>query len=296
VNGGITSPEAFGTDLLLRARAALSAGDLDSSRLLAAVCNMPGVPAAAAREIAATLLGASPWFEHRADGTWSLSDVLRRAEAGVQSGVRLDSLAYVVVDVETTGLSPQRNDRITEIAAYHVDGRSITEAYSTLVNPGRPIPRYITSLTGISWRMVKDLPSFASHAAAIDAALRDRVFVAHNARFDWRFVSSEMARCAGRPLRMDLLCTVKMARTLLPDLPRRSLDYVAGHLGIEIESRHRAAGDARATAEVLSRLIGVAAEQGVETWGQLQELLIRRGSTPGGAGAARRRRRRRWYP
>ncbi|MDE3052657.1 MAG: 3'-5' exoribonuclease [Gemmatimonadota bacterium] len=186
---------------------------------------------------------------------------------------RLAGLSYVVVDVETTGTSPQRGDRITEIAAVVVREGRVDETFHSLINPERPIPRYITQLTGISWAMVKDAPRFSEVSARLRALLADHVFVAHNAPFDWGFVSMEMDRAGHEPLDNERLCTVRLARRLLSHLPRRSLDHVTAHYGIAIEDRHRALGDALATAKVFARLLDDAYARGCDTWADLDRLL-----------------------
>src|SRR5690606_27996663 len=133
--------------------------------------------------------------------------------------------------------------------------------WETLVNPQRSIPPWITRLTNISWDMVADMPVFADLSDEVLRTLSGHVFVAHNAAFDWGFVSAEVARATGSQLTGSRLCTVRLARRLLPHLPRRSLDFVARYYGIEIEARHRAAGDALATAHVLQRLLADAADR-----------------------------------
>jgi DNA polymerase III subunit epsilon len=187
--------------------------------------------------------------------------------------VRLTRLSYVVVDVETTGTSYGLGDRITEIAAVVVTSGRIGRPFHTLVNPERPIPRFITQLTGISWSMVRDAPRFSDVSDAVRRMLGTHVFVAHNAPFDWGFITMELDRAGGAPLENPRLCTVRMARRLLSQLPRRSLDHVAAHYGITVERRHRALGDAMATAQVLNRLLDDAFARGCDTWADLDRLL-----------------------
>lgn len=197
----------------------------------------------------------------------------------------LSALRFLVVDVETTGMRAAFEDRVTEFAAVAVEGGTTVPVLHSLVNPGRPIPWRITELTGISDRMVQGAPSFGRIAPLVRRALEDRVFVAHNAAFDWGFVSAELGR-AGEPVPpVAQLCTVKLARRVLPFLPRRSLDHVTAHYGVRITGRHRADGDAVATAEVLRRLLADAERLGAATWGGLQALSVQ------GTGAARRARR-----
>jgi DNA polymerase-3 subunit epsilon len=212
---------------------------------------------------------------------------------------RLDALSYVVVDVETTGGSPDHGHRITEIAAVVVQGGAVREVYETLVNPERGIPPQIVRLTGITWEMVRDQRPFRDVAADITAALAGHVFVAHNVTFDWRFVCHEVSRATGQALDGRRLCTVRLARKLLPQLRSRSLGHVADWYGADTFAatyfearhgrarpwRHSAAGDAVATAHCLLRLLDEARGHGVTTWGELDRWLS------GGTGAARRRRR-----
>ncbi len=190
----------------------------------------------------------------------------------------LDALEYLVVDLETTGGAAGRGHRITEIAALAVDASGhVREEFQTLVNPERAIPPFITRLTNITQSMVTGAPRFGDIAQEVQRLLRGRVFVAHNARFDWTFLSSELEWATGRrPLASRILCTVRLARKVLPELRRRSLDSLAWHYGIEIENRHRAYGDARATVDVLARLLRGVEEQEVYCWEGLQELLSRR--------------------
>ncbi|HZF66489.1 MAG TPA: exonuclease domain-containing protein [Gemmatirosa sp.] len=211
---------------------------------------------------------------------------------------RLDTLPYVVVDVETTGGSPDHGHRITEIAAVVVRGGEVREVYETLVNPERGIPPQIVRLTGISWEMVRDERPFRDVAPDVTAALAGHVFVAHNVAFDWRFVTHEVARATGQQLDGRRLCTVRLARKLLPQLRSRSLGHVADWYGADAFAatyfearhgrarpwRHSAAGDAVATAHCLLRLLDEAHGHGVTTWGELDRWLS------AGTGAARRRR------
>jgi DNA polymerase-3 subunit epsilon len=189
----------------------------------------------------------------------------------------LSSLTWVVVDVETTG-GPPPHHRITEIAAVIVKNGEIQEVFETLVNPERSIPPFVSRLTNISWDMVKDAPKFSAIVPDLLQKLEGNVFVAHNAQFDWSFLSHEIQRASGARISGNQLCTVRLARRLLPHLPKRSLDYVADYFGIEITGRHRAAGDAIATARCLVRLLDEAANHGCETWEDLDVLLRHRAS------------------
>ena len=189
--------------------------------------------------------------------------------------MELKDLRFAVVDTETTGGGARGDDRVMEIAVVHVDGSEIMTALDQLVDPQRPISRFVSRLTGITWEMVREAPTFGDIAPMVHEALEGRIFVAQNARFDWRFLSMELKRATGRPLSGERLCTVKLARKLLTHLPRRSLDALAWHYEVPIVGRHRAGGDARATAAVLLRMFADARRQDVDTWDDLQALLRR---------------------
>lgn len=189
----------------------------------------------------------------------------------------LRSLEYVVVDVETTGASAGHGHRVTEVAAVCVRGTGeVVEEYSTLVNPQRPIPLFITRLTNITDEMVRDAPLFAQIAPRLEQILAGRVFVAHNAAFDSAFLGAELARIGAAPLAGPVLCTLRLARRLVPELPSRSLAALSDFFGVENEAHHRAFGDARATVEVLLRLLDRLDEREIVSWDQLEELLSRR--------------------
>lgn len=213
-------------------------------------------------------------------------------DAIAPSAMNLSTLSYAVVDVETTGGSPRSGHRVTEIAAVVVRDGQIVEIFEQLVNPDRPIPAFITQLTGISDRMVWGAPRFADIVPDVVSSLVGNVFVAHNAPFDWRFVSAELERAVGKTPTALTLCTVRLARALLPQLPRKTLDHVAHHYGVRDAAarytlkrgtRHSAAGDAVVTAHCLLRLIDDAANRGITTWDDVQRTLRHAGQ-----------RRRRW--
>lgn len=255
--------------LLDRARRALERGPLTTAEVAGRVMGISGEPGAASRAVFA-LLGADPRFAVSAEGVWSL-----RRE-GPRAAASLLEEEWAVVDVETTGVSPDRGDRVTEIAAVRVTGGEVRDHFCTLVNPERPIPARITGLTGITNRMVADAPRFREVAHRVAGAMEGRVFVAHNASFDWRFVRAEMDRATGRVPEGRQLCTVRLARKLLPHLPSRSLGALAEYFGVPLESHHRALDDALATARLLLRMTEMLEERGVEDWAGVEALLKRR--------------------
>ncbi len=160
---------------------------------------------------------------------------------------------YAIVDIETTGGHASANG-ITEIAIVLHDGKKITRNFQTLINPGVPIPSYITALTGIGDEMVQDAPSFKEVAPQIFRLLKNRVFVAHNVNFDYSFVKYQMA-LAGFDLQCKKLCTVRVARKLFPGFSSYGLGKLCKNLNIVIENRHRAEGDAFATARLFSLFV-----------------------------------------
>ncbi len=160
---------------------------------------------------------------------------------------------FAVVDIETTG-GYAGNHRITEIAICHHDGKRITDFFFTLINPGRKIPAFITGLTGITTNMVEDAPAFEEVAEDILRLLEGRVLVAHNAHFDYSFLKKEF-EAAGIDWQSKKLCTVRLSRKLLPGLRSYSLGSLAESLGIPVHNRHRAGGDAEATAHIFTRLL-----------------------------------------
>lgn len=160
---------------------------------------------------------------------------------------------YAIVDIETTGGHASANG-ITEIAVVLHDGIRITERFETLVNPGVEIPVYIRALTGISNEMVYEAPPFAAVAERIYSLLQNRIFIAHNVNFDYSFLRHHLA-AAGYQLQCKKLCTVRLGRKIFPGLPSYSLGRFTRSMGIEIENRHRAMGDAEATATLFSMML-----------------------------------------
>jgi DNA polymerase-3 subunit epsilon len=160
---------------------------------------------------------------------------------------------YAIVDIETTG-GYAANHRITEIAIYHHDGMQVTETFHTLVNPGRNIPYYITGLTGITSEMVFSAPTFQQLASQLHQWLDGKVFVAHNAHFDYSFLKKEFEQ-AGINWQAKKLCTVRLSRKIIPGLRSYSLGSLAESLGIVISNRHRAGGDAAATVKIFDELL-----------------------------------------
>jgi len=162
---------------------------------------------------------------------------------------------YAIIDIETTGLNA-RKDRITEIAIIIHDGEKIVEKFETLINPERRIPFHITSLTGISNKMVAEAPRFFEVAKQIVEMTDGKTFVAHNASFDYNFIRSEFKRLL-YDYTQRTLCTKKLSRKLLPGIKSYGLGSLARILNFKNPARHRAAGDALTTAYLFEHLIRI---------------------------------------
>ena len=208
-------------------------------------------------------------------------DDLKNIVTGAKGQSLMDD--YVVFDLETTGFSPI-HDEIIEIGAVKVSGGKVCDHYSTFINPGCPVPRRITDLTGIDDSMVKDAPGPDRVLPDFLEFCRGCSLVAHNAEFDVSFVE-EKAAGLGCETDFTVLDTVQMARLLLTGLNRFKLNTVCKHLGIKQEHHHRAVDDARVTAEVFIRFIEMLADRHITTLAELNDLgasspeLIRKSMT-----------------
>lgn len=160
---------------------------------------------------------------------------------------------YAIVDVETTGGSPVYN-RVIEVAVVLFEGNEVTGRFSSLINPDCAVPGFITALTGIRSVDLEGAPHFHEIAGKLQDILDDRVFVAHNVHFDYGFIKKEFEAC-GIPYRPKKLCTVRLSRRILPGLNSYSLGNICARLGIVNEQRHRALGDALATAKLFGHLL-----------------------------------------
>lgn len=239
---------------------------LDLAREILGLSGHAGAASAAVYQ----LLGADRRFRVDAAGVWSVDPDL------APLGRSLDEVGFAVVDVETTGGGKDFGHRIVEIAVVEVRGGRIVDEYQTLVNPGRRIPPGVVALTGITNEMVAGAPYFDHVAEAVLARIEGRVFVAHNVAFDWAFVSSELTRALGDAPELVRMCTVRMVRRLVPALRHRNLDVVTRHFGVDVHARHRAHGDALATARVLLRLLDEARGRGLDDVASLEWYLRRR--------------------
>ncbi|MGH7365645.1 MAG: exonuclease domain-containing protein [Candidatus Rokuibacteriota bacterium] len=178
--------------------------------------------------------------------------------------VAMGETPFAVVDLETTGIYPGGHDRIIEIAVVKTTpGLEVVDEWTSLINPGRDIGR--TDVHGIRAGDVAQAPTFAEIAADVGELLRDAVIVAHNLRFDLRFLEAEYSRCRLDWPELPGLCTLDLAFRLLPDAPSRKLAYCCSQAGILQEDEHEALGDARATAQLLARFVEMARDRRLTT-------------------------------
>jgi DNA polymerase-3 subunit epsilon len=243
---------------------------VELARRLLALDGRPAAPVA--RRLIAGLLGAQP--DELPDELAPRE--LRPAEESAVAATPLDRARFAVVDVETTGLS-SAHDAIIEIGAVRVERLCATSRFETLVRPPGPGPlsAAIRDLTGIDDALLAPAPpahrALASFARWLGEA-RGATWVAHNARFDSTFLRRAFEGQGARAPAVAVLCTQRLARRLLPRLGRYDLDHVCAQFGVTNRARHRALGDAEATARVWIDLLGLAAARGVETVGDLLDL------------------------
>jgi len=184
-----------------------------------------------------------------------------------------DGIDFAIVDVETTGWSPEESS-ITEIGAVRVTGGRLREEFSALVNPGRAIPPDIAALTGISDAMVAQAPPIAMVLPGFLDFARGRVLIAHNAPFDIGFLSAACGTCGVPWPPCRVLDTVLLAGQVLgeDEVPNRKLSTLASFFGARTTPCHRALADARATADVLAGLLRRLAAAGVRTLAEITDL------------------------
>src|SRR5258708_10613260 len=190
----------------------------------------------------------------------------------------LASTPFVVVDLETTGGSAVY-DRVMEVAAIRFENGVVQERLERLVEPGVPIPPFVTRITGINAALVHGKPTFDSLLPDLRRLFEGAVVVAHNASFDCNFLSNAFKR-AGLPWEGDRLCTLRLARRLIPGLHSYKLDSLCAFLGFTFVQRHRAGPDAEATLHLLQHLLERALSRGLDSLSALlrvhQQPVVRK--------------------
>ncbi|GIW45148.1 MAG: DNA polymerase III subunit epsilon [Candidatus Binatia bacterium] len=197
-----------------------------------------------------------------ARGRWKLREFQDLART-------LDEATFVVVDIETTGLTPEPGG-IMEIGAARIESGRVVAHFERLVRPSKRPPPFIVRLTGITWELLRDQPPISEVWREFSDFIRDAVLVAHNASFDFGYLNLASRALSGVPLADTYLCTLKLARRLVPESRKRGLDALAELFGIRTDRRHRALGDALITTEVLFHLIERAKRRGLR---YVDELL-----------------------
>ncbi|MCL7943413.1 exonuclease domain-containing protein [Marinobacter sp. ATCH36] len=187
----------------------------------------------------------------------------------------LDSATFAFLDIETTG-GNNSHDRITEIGIRFWRSGQVVGEWQTLINPETRISSFIQSLTGITNEMVADAPLFADIAAELELELKDTIFVAHNARFDYGFIKAEFRRL-GLLFSAKVLCTVKLSRKLYPGFRRHNMDALIERHGLDQVQRHRALGDVSAMLAFFEHAL---AEKGAELMDAAIGELLQRPSIP----------------
>lgn len=168
---------------------------------------------------------------------------------------------YVVVDIETTGLSPHFH-KITELAAVRIENGEVKESFQTLINPQVPISSEISRITGITNEMVRNAPRLNEVLPLFLEFLGDDVFVAHNAPFDYKFLQNHCSK-HGKQFSPECLCTRNLANHILPNLYSKKLSALCQVFKIENLQAHRALEDAKATAQIFLKFLDILKQQGL---------------------------------
>ncbi len=188
--------------------------------------------------------------------------------------MELESAMFAVLDVETTGLSHEQGDRVCEIGAIKVRAGKEIDRYHTLVQPGIPVPEEARKIHKISDDMLKEAPLFSAIARPLREFLAGTVMIAQNARFDLGFINAEFLRAGLGKLSIPVVDTVTLARRVRPGLSGYSLDRLAHHFQIPLDSRHRSIGDCEVTVRVFLECLRTLRQKGEV---RSVEDLVRRG-------------------
>lgn len=183
---------------------------------------------------------------------------------------------FAIIDIETCGGKFDfKRGRIIEISILIHDGLSVVDEFTSLINPECYISTYFTNISGITNAMVDEAPKFYEVAKQILEITKDKIFVAHNVGFDYGFVKEEFASL-GYVYKRDTLCTVRLARKLIPGLRSYSLGNLCEYIGIDNEARHRARGDAMATVKLFDVLMQLKSDHPQYKTKGIDELMVRR--------------------
>ena len=181
----------------------------------------------------------------------------------------LENLSYSIVDIETTGLDPVANE-IIEIGAIKIENREIKDIFNKLVRPERQVPENITNLTGITQEMVASEFPIKPIISQFVTFIGSTIIVAHNAEFDTSFLKNSMKKWLNKDMDNLIVCTVLIARDILPNLENHKLHTVAKYFGLEVTNRHRAIGDAELTYQIWLHLLHKLKERNIVTRNDLE--------------------------
>jgi len=245
-------------------------GSASAVRVVDYVMNIRGVQPALAKLLVQDLVERDPRLR-------LVEDNVELVQNGFDAKKLLET-DFVVFDLETTGAKAPPC-RIIEIGAFRVRGGQIVEQFHSLVNPKMPIPTFVAALTGISDDMVKKAPLFSDVVDGLLKFVGDSVLVAHNAGFDMGFLNHEIGLVYGEYRVVNpCLCTVQLSRKLLPQIENHKLKTLAEHYSVPLINHHRAADDARATAEIFINLLEVLSSTGLQDIASVKKFSRRRGA------------------
>jgi DNA polymerase III epsilon subunit len=191
--------------------------------------------------------------------------------------MELESAMFAVLDVETTGLSPEQGHRVCEVGVIKLRAGKEIDRYHTLVHPGIPVPEEAQRIHKITDEMLKEAPPFGQVSRRLREFLAGTVMIAQNARFDLGFINSEFIRSGLGKLAIPVVDTITLARRVRPGLSGYSLDRLAHHFQITVDTRHRAMGDCEVTVQVFLECLKTLRQKGEV---RSVEDLVKRGGIP----------------
>lgn len=184
----------------------------------------------------------------------------------------LESLPYTIIDIETTGLDPTIHE-IIEIGVLKVERMEIKDIFNTLIHPRLSIPEEIEKITGISDETVKGYGTAKETLPKFLDFISDTTLIAHNSDFDVGFLKHHINTSIGKELKNQSICTVKVAKSILPYLENYKLHTVAHYFKIKTENRHRALGDAEITYSIWCKLLELLKKKNINTKKELEAFL-----------------------
>jgi len=184
----------------------------------------------------------------------------------------LDNIPYIIIDIETTGLYPEKSE-IIEIGAIKTDGTKAVDVFTTLIEPEAEIPKEIETLTGISQEMTLGKPRAKQALSELLSFIKNDVLVAHNSDFDIPFIKHHLQKQLKKDINNKVLCTMKIARAVVPGIKNYKLHTLAEHLGVPVMNRHRAMGDAETTYHVWTKLIEVLSSKDIKTLERTERFM-----------------------